>query len=106
MSLNVAAPGDSWLHVAGGIAGSHVVVRNPSGGPVPASVMQRAAELAAWYSKSRGAPRVKVHCCLAKDVSKPRGAPAGLVHIKRYKVLTVTPRAAESTKDEAESGDD
>lgn len=91
LSLHVAEPGDLWLHVAGGTAGSHVVVRNPDAVEVPRTVYERAAALAAWYSKARGAPRVEVHYCHARDVSKPRGAAAGLVELRTWKSLKVTP---------------
>ena len=91
LSLHVAEPGDLWLHVAGGTAGSHVVVRNPDAVEVPHSVYERAAALAAWYSKARGAPRVEVHYCHARDVSKPRGAAAGLVELRTWKSLKVAP---------------
>src|ERR1700722_20780442 len=65
------APLDAWLHVAEGIAGSHVVVRNPENlETLPEPVLRRAAELAAWYSKARGRKRVKVHCCRVADVTK------------------------------------
>jgi len=95
LSLKVADPGDLWLHVAGGTAGSHVVVRNPDQAEVPRAVLERAASLAGWYSKARGAPRVEVHYCHARDVSKPRGAPAGLVELRRWKSLKVAPAPAE-----------
>ncbi len=91
LTFDVAAPHDLWLHVAGGTPGSHVVVRNPDDVEVPRAVVQRAAELAAWYSKARGAPRVEVHVCRASDVSKPRGAPAGLVELSRYRSVKVKP---------------
>ena len=29
LTFEIAAPEDFWLHVAGGVPGSHVVVRNP-----------------------------------------------------------------------------
>ena len=35
LSLRIAQPDDVWLHVAGGIPGSHVVVRNPERVDVP-----------------------------------------------------------------------
>ncbi|MEO0325596.1 MAG: hypothetical protein AAF447_21745 [Myxococcota bacterium] len=57
----------------------------------PREVLEQAAQLAAWYSKARGAPRVEVHYCKAADVYKERGAPAGQVRIKRFKKLKVTP---------------
>lgn len=91
LTFRVAAPRDTWLHVAGGTPGSHVVVRNPTGGAIPREVLEQAAQLAAWYSKARAAKRVEVHVCRVADVSKPRGAPAGRVQIKNFKKLKVTP---------------
>ncbi len=94
LTFDVAEPRDLWLHVGGGTPGSHVIVRNPEGldvPDVPRSVVERASELAAWYSKARGAERVEVHVCRASDVSKPRGAPAGLVQLARWKSVKVKP---------------
>ena len=101
LTFHVAEPHDSWLHVAGGTPGSHVVIRNPGKGSVPEAVTRCAAELAAWYSKARHAGRVEVHVCRAGDVKKARGAPAGQVQIARYKSLKVTPTpfTAESDSD-------
>jgi predicted ribosome quality control (RQC) complex YloA/Tae2 family protein len=91
LTFEVAAPNDLWLHVAGGTPGSHVIVRNPEGGEVPRAVVERAAAAAAWYSKARSAAKVEVHVCRVADVSKPRGAPAGLVHLARWKSVRVRP---------------
>jgi predicted ribosome quality control (RQC) complex YloA/Tae2 family protein len=91
LTFDVAMPHDLWLHVAGGTAGSHVVVRNPDKIDVPRAVIERAAAFAAWYSKARGAPRAEVHYCRASDVSKPRGAPAGLVELAKWKSVKVAP---------------
>jgi predicted ribosome quality control (RQC) complex YloA/Tae2 family protein len=91
LTFEVAEPHDSWLHVAGGTPGSHVVIRNPERGPVPEEVTRCAAQLAAWYSKARGAAKVEVHVCRAGDVKKARGAPAGQVQIARFKSLRVAP---------------
>jgi predicted ribosome quality control (RQC) complex YloA/Tae2 family protein len=96
LTFDVAEPHDLWLHVAGGTAGSHVVVRNPERGEVPAAVVEVAAAAAAWYSKARGAPRVEVHVCRASDVRKPRGAPPGLVELARWRKLRVKPAVPES----------
>lgn len=98
LTFDVAQAQDLWLHVAGGTAGSHVVVRNPDGVPIPPEVVDRAAAAAAWYSKARSAARVEVHYCRAGDVSKPRGAPPGLVQLARWKSVKVKPDAG---KDEA-----
>jgi predicted ribosome quality control (RQC) complex YloA/Tae2 family protein len=99
LSLKVCQKRDYWLHVGGGTPGSHVVVRNPSGGDIAESVIEKAAALAAWYSKARGAPRVEVHVCRGSDVSKQKGAPPGQVTLKRYSKLKVTPSKLDSTED-------
>lgn len=91
LTFEVAAPGDLWLHVGDGTPGSHVVVRNPGDGKVPRSVVERAAALAAWYSKARDSRTVEVHYCKASQVSKPRGAPAGLVELATYENVRVKP---------------
>jgi predicted ribosome quality control (RQC) complex YloA/Tae2 family protein len=98
LTFDVAEPKDLWLHVGGGTPGSHVVVRNPDGGELPRAVLEQAAALAAWYSKARSAAKVEVHYCPASQVSKPRGAPAGLVELGRYKSIKVRP--AQAGKDE------
>lgn len=96
LSLKLARPHDLWFHAAGA-AGSHVVVRRPeSGEDPPRSVIERAAQLAAWHSKARNARgKVPVHWCAAGEVSKVRGAPAGQVRLGRYDTLKVYARGDE-----------
>lgn len=91
LTFGVAEPRDLWLHVAGGTPGSHVVVRNPAGlAGLPPAVVERAAELAAWHSKARGARgKVEVHVCRVADVRKPRGFDAGQVLLKRWEAVKV-----------------
>ncbi len=93
LTFAVAEPDDVWMHVGDGTPGSHVVVKNPGKGEVPRQVLETAAAITAWYSKARGAPKVGVDYCKAKNVSKPRGAPAGLVEITGEKTLRVKPAA-------------
>jgi predicted ribosome quality control (RQC) complex YloA/Tae2 family protein len=100
LTFRVAKPHDSWLHVAGGTAGSHVVIRNPERQSLPPRVVEQAAQLAAWYSKARGAPKVEVHVCRASDVSKPRGAKPGLVTIRRFSRLKVHPSRLDDDQGE------
>ena len=93
LTFDVAEPHDWWLHVAGGTAGSHVVIRNPEKLPtLPPPVVTRAAELAAWYSKARGGGRVEVHVCRVADVSKPRGFAPGKVQLSRWQRVRVYAR--------------
>lgn len=105
LTFRVAEPRDLWLHVAGGTPGSHVVVRNPEGGEVPREVVERAAAAAAWYSKARAAQRVEVHVCRVADVSKPRGAPTGMVKLARWKSVKVKPDAGKPAGEDAGGGD-
>jgi predicted ribosome quality control (RQC) complex YloA/Tae2 family protein len=92
LTFDVADPDDLWLHVAGGIAGSHVVVRNPELlADLPRSVVERAAALAAGHSKARRAGKVDVHVCRVRDVSKPRGMPPGKVVLARFDRIRVRP---------------
>ena len=96
LTFDVAQPDDVWLHVAG-FSGSHVVIANPDGlTAVPPAVLHRAAELAAWHSKARGARgKVEVHWCPRRHVSKPHGWPAGKVLLKQWDVIRVYPRGVE-----------
>ena len=90
LTFEVAAPGDFWLHVGGGVPGSHVVIRNPENlAALPRPVVEHAATLAAWHSKARHGGRVEVHLCRVADVSKPRGAPPGEVQLRRCRRVRV-----------------
>ena len=102
LTFGVGEPRDFWLHVSGP-AGSHVVVRNPEGLPeLPRPVLERAAELAAFYSKARGTRgKVEVHVCRVADVSKPRGFAPGQVLLKRWKAVKAYPRGIEDAGDSA-----
>ncbi|WP_019949294.1 NFACT RNA binding domain-containing protein [Hymenobacter aerophilus] len=81
---------DLWLH-AKDVTGSHVVIRQRPGQPVPAPVLERAAQLAAWYSKRQNDSLCPVTYTPKKYVRKPRGAKPGQVAIEREKVLLVVP---------------
>jgi predicted ribosome quality control (RQC) complex YloA/Tae2 family protein len=90
LTFHIASQRDFWLHVAG-CSGSHVIVRNPEGlESLPRETLRFAAALAARHSKAREAGQVSVHVALVKDVSKPRGVPAGQVALKRYRSVRVS----------------
>ena len=92
LTFKVAAPHDLWLHVANS-PGSHVVVRNPERiAELPRALIERAAELAAFFSKARAGGKVEVHYCHAADVSKPRGFPPGKVMLRQWRSLRVYPK--------------
>lgn len=90
LSLKTAKANDLWFHVHG-LPGSHVVLRGPDGEAASTNLIKTAAAIAAWHSKARNAGTVPVSCTEAKNVSKPRGAKPGTVHIKREKTIKVRP---------------
>ncbi|MDH5510637.1 MAG: NFACT family protein [Nitrospinota bacterium] len=81
ITFRIANGRDLWLH-ARDYPGSHVVARLPKGVEPSARTIQEAAMIALKYSKAAKGGKGEVTWCLAKQIKKPKGAPAGkvLVH--------------------------
>ena len=92
LSLKVAKPQDWWFHVRG-LPGSHVVLQatQAKAGEPDRRLLEQAAAVAAWHSKARHGGVVAVTACKAGQISKPRGAKAGTVSVRRETVLKVRP---------------
>jgi predicted ribosome quality control (RQC) complex YloA/Tae2 family protein len=90
ITFDVAGQDDVWLH-ARQRPGSHVIVRT-SGQALPNRVLQRAAELAAFYSQGRTDSRVAVDWTPRKFVRRIRGGPPGLVSYINEQTVDVPPR--------------
>lgn len=88
LTFRLARGNDWWFHLAPA-AGSHVVVRNPSGDALPQETLLDAATLAVYYSKMRSADRAEVHYTQAKNVRRIKGAPPGKVSLERNQTLCV-----------------
>lgn len=86
---------DLWLH-ARDVPGSHVIVKYQAGKKFPAIVIERAAELAAFYSKRRTDSLCPVIVTPKKYVRKPKGLPEGAVVIDKEDVIMVVPRGDQS----------
>ncbi|RYF52594.1 MAG: DUF814 domain-containing protein [Cytophagaceae bacterium] len=82
---------DLWLH-ARDVSGSHVVVKYKAGKPFPKTVIERAAELAAWYSKRRTDSLCPVIVTPKKFVRKPKGLAEGQVVVEKEDVILVVPK--------------
>ncbi|HEY7697294.1 MAG TPA: NFACT RNA binding domain-containing protein, partial [Vicinamibacteria bacterium] len=98
LTFDVASPQDLWLHALG-VPGAHVVLRVPSGKPLDEAEIQEAAELAAYFSKSREDTYVDVIVTERRHVSRIRGAPRGLVKVApapETRTLRVAPRRPET----------
>jgi predicted ribosome quality control (RQC) complex YloA/Tae2 family protein len=87
---------DLWLH-AKDVSGSHVLVKYRSGINFPKTVIERAAELAAYYSKNKNESLAPVIFTPAKFVRKVKGSPAGAVMVDKESVLMVIPRGPIDT---------
>ena len=66
--------------------GSHVIIR---GEEASSEALKTALQLAAWYSRSKGAA-VPVDYTLRKHVKKPGGSPAGFVIYTHQRTVVVT----------------
>ncbi|HFI0448085.1 TPA: NFACT family protein [Streptococcus suis] len=88
LTFKMAKKGELWFH-AKDIPGSHVVITDnldPSD-----EVKTDAAELAAYFSKSRHSNLVQVDMIEAKKLHKPTGSKPGFVTYRGQKTLRVTP---------------
>lgn len=82
---------DLWLH-AKDVTGSHVIIKHQSGNPTPGRIKERAASLAAYYSKRKTDSLCPVIVTPRKFVRKRKGDPAGAVVVdKELEVLLVKP---------------
>ncbi|MBC7389635.1 MAG: DUF814 domain-containing protein [Opitutaceae bacterium] len=81
---------DLWLH-ARGFAGSHVIIKNIAGTLVPQNVIEKAASLAAYYSKGKTNNLCPVIVTERKYVRKAKGMAPGQVIVDKEKTIMVTP---------------
>ncbi|MCS6833445.1 MAG: NFACT RNA binding domain-containing protein, partial [Flammeovirgaceae bacterium] len=81
---------DLWLH-ARDVVGSHVIVKYQSGKEFPKEVIERAAEIAAYYSPKRGETLCPVIVTPKKYVRKTKDLPSGEVIIDKEEVILVKP---------------
>lgn len=95
LSLTLARPDDWWFHVRG-MPGSHVILQSRPSDEPDRQTLKRAAAIAAYHSKARQAGSVAVSCTRARYVTKPRGAPAGSVQIRKETVLKVRPELGDA----------
>lgn len=89
VTFKVARPEDLWFH-ARGVPGAHVVLRAGAEHPT-AEEIERAASIAAWFSKARGASAVPVDYTARRHVRKPKGSRPGLVVYERERTIQVRP---------------
>jgi predicted ribosome quality control (RQC) complex YloA/Tae2 family protein len=96
LTTKFSKPNDLWLH-ARGVSGSHAILRGPVN--PPKDIIEIAAEITAYFSKSRKGTFVPVAYALKKYIRKPKGAGPGSVLMEREEVIMVEPRLPEGTID-------
>ena len=92
VTFKTAQPRDLWFHTKD-IPGSHVILRSSGPSPLQPDI-EKAAHLAAWFSKARESANVPVDYTERRFVKKPSGAKPGFVIYERQKTLWVTPETS------------
>lgn len=90
LTFVVARPDDLWFH-AQKIPGAHVILQRDDKQKPPDADVERAAALAAYYSKGKQSSKVTVDYTQRKYVRKQPAAPPGLVFYTNVRTLTVAP---------------
>lgn len=88
VTFKLAQPRDLWFHTKD-IPGSHVLLRSNGNSPL-ATDNEKAAMLAAWFSKARHSANVPVDFTERRHVKKPSGAKPGFVIYEKQKTVWVT----------------
>ena len=89
MTFKIGQPNDYWLHVRGR-TGGHVVIRM-QGDDLPPATLERAAQLAAYYSSARNDGVVEVDLARRKHVRRVKDGPPGLVRYEAERTVRVAP---------------
>lgn len=93
LTFRLAGDYDLWFH-AQEIPGSHVLMRVEPGSVPEEADLQFAADLAAYYSRSRQSDLVPVVYTEPKHVYKPKGAKPGIALYKQEQIVWGKPSQA------------
>ena len=88
LSFKIAGNSDWWFH-AKGIPGSHVIVKT-NGAKLPDRTFEEAAQLAAYFSSGKNAPKVEIDYTKKKELRKKNGGKPGFVtYHTNYSMMAV-----------------
>ena len=105
VSHGLAKVGDVWFH-ARGVPGAHVLLKLPSGRVAGDGDMQFCADLAAFYSRERGATKTAVSYCDPKHIKRAPGGRLGAVMMTQESVWTGRPSDGQAISAAAGQADD
>lgn len=92
LTFKIARPDDLWFH-AQDVPGSHVLLRRKEKKKEPShNDIKEAAQVAAYFSKARGAKMVGVIYTWAKYVKKPKKGKPGLALVEKERAIWVEPK--------------
>lgn len=91
LTLQYGFKDDLWLH-AKDVSGSHVLIKQQAGKKIPRDVIERAAQLAAYYSKRKNESLCPVAFTPKKYVRKRKGDPPGAVVVEKEETILVEPK--------------
>ncbi len=94
LTQQYAKKDDLWLH-AKDVSGSHVVIKYQAGRKFPEEVIEKAASLAAYYSKRSADTLCPVLFTPRKYVRKTKDLAAGQVIVEKEEVIMVSPEKFE-----------
>ncbi|MCM1533693.1 MAG: NFACT RNA binding domain-containing protein, partial [Corallococcus sp.] len=90
VTFKLGKPDDIWLHTQK-IHSSHVLIVNDKNGEVPFGVIEKAAEIAAYYSQAKSGTKIPVDYTPKSNVKKPPKSPLGFVIYQTYQTVLVNP---------------
>ena len=96
LTHDFASPRDLWLH-AQGAPGSHVILKGYHRS-TPGSVIERAAAIAAYYSKARNSSTVPVIYAEKRYVRRPRKSKPGTALCDHGTTIFVKPKLPDEAK--------
>jgi hypothetical protein len=96
LTHDFASPGDLWFH-AQGTPGSHVILKGYHRS-TPNAVIERAAAIAAYFSKARNSSTVPVIYAEKRHVRRPRKSKPGTALCSRGTTIFVKPALPGETK--------
>jgi len=94
LTQKYAYKNDLWLH-AKDVSGSHVIVKYIAGKEFSKDIIEKAASLAAFYSKRKNDTLCPVIFTPKKYVRKPKGFLPGQVIVDREDIILVEPKAID-----------
>ncbi len=95
LTVKFAKPNDIWLH-ARGTSGSHTIIRMEKEEKPPKHILQKAAEITAYYSGAKNAKYTAVIWTFKKYVRKPKGANPGSVTVAKEAVIMAEPKLPDT----------